>query len=126
MNSRHKGKIGEREFASVLRSHGIRARRGVQYSGGAESPDVVMPDVGWHVEVKRTQALDLTGACAQAAGDCGGRPWLVAHRRNHAPWLVTMLADSFLTLLALDFDFDVGQQNNNNKEQNEPDAAMQS
>lgn len=97
MNSKTKGKVGEREFASLCRDQGFDARRGVQYSGGADSPDVVgLP--GLHIEVKRVQALNLTDACVQAEGDCGGKPWIVAHRKNHAPWLITMRAELFFKL----------------------------
>lgn len=100
MNSRRKGKVGEREFASLLREHGFDARRGQQFSGGADSPDVVCPALAWlHVEVKRVQNLNLTDACVQAEGDSGGKPWIVAHRRNHAPWLITMRAETFFALL---------------------------
>ena len=100
MNSRNKGKVGEREFASLLREHGFDARRGQQFSGGADSPDVVSEALAWlHVEVKRVQNLNLTDACVQAEGDCGGKPWIVAHRRNHAPWLITMRAETFFQLL---------------------------
>ena len=100
MNSRQKGKVGEREFASLLREHGFDARRGQQFSGGADSPDVVSDALAWlHVEVKRVQNLNLTDACVQAEGDCGGKPWIVAHRRNHAPWLITMTAETFFRLL---------------------------
>ena len=38
LNSRRKGKVGEREFAGLLREHGFDARRGVQFAGGADSP----------------------------------------------------------------------------------------
>ena len=41
-NSRAKGQRGERELASELqRLFGVNARRGQQYCGGADSPDVV-------------------------------------------------------------------------------------
>ena len=100
MNSRNKGKRGEREFASLLREHGFDARRGQQFSGGADSPDVVSDALAWlHVEVKRVQHLNLIDACVQAEGDSGGKPWIVAHRRNHAPWLITMRAEFFFELL---------------------------
>lgn len=107
MNSRQKGKVGEREFASLLREHGFDARRGQQFSGGADSPDVVSEALAWlHVEVKRVQHLNLTDACVQAEGDCGRgapaghkKPWIVAHRRNHAPWLITMRAETFFNFL---------------------------
>lgn len=107
MNSRDKGKRGEREFAALLRAHGFLARRGQQFSGSPESPDVVCEALAWlHVEVKRVQNLNLTDACVQAEGDCGRgapagqkKPWIVAHRRNHAPWLITMRAEFFFELL---------------------------
>ena len=99
-NSRRKGKVGEREFASLLREHGFDARRGQQFAGGADSPDVVSDALAWlHVEVKRVQNLNLTDACVQAEGDSRGKPWVVAHRRNHAPWLITMRAEIFFELL---------------------------
>ena len=94
MNSRNKGKVGEREFASYLRDKGYEARRGVQFQGGQDSPDVVS-ELPFHFEVKRVEKLNLQDACAQAEGDAKGKPWIVAHRRNNAPWLVTMLADDF-------------------------------
>ena len=108
MNSRRKGKVGEREFAALLREHGFDARRGQQFAGGADSPDVVSDALAWlHVEVKRVQNLNLADACAQAEGDSAGRgapaghkkPWVVAHRRNHAPWLITMRAETFFNFL---------------------------
>ena len=47
MNSRAgKGKVGEREFAELLRAHGFDARRGQQFAGGADSPDVVSEALG--------------------------------------------------------------------------------
>ena len=113
MNSRLKGKVGEREFASLLREHGFDARRGQQFSGSPDSPDVVSDALAWlHVEVKRVQNLNLTDACAQAERDQTGSglnaagaakakklAWIVAHRRNHAPWLITMRAEFFFRLL---------------------------
>lgn len=98
MNSCAKGKVGEREFASLLRDNGYGdARRGQQFSGSPDSPDVVgLP--GIYVEVKRVEKLNLTDACVQAEGDCGGKPWIVAHRKNHAPWLITMRAELFFRM----------------------------
>ena len=98
--SRRKGKVGEREFASLLRENGFDARRGQQFSGGAESPDVVSPALPWlHMEVKRVQNLNLTDACVQAEGDCGGKPWIVAHRKNRGPWFITLDSDALYELL---------------------------
>jgi hypothetical protein len=99
MNSRNKGKTGEREFARFLRSHGFEARRGVQYHGGADSPDVRCAALPFHVEVKRVERLHLRAAVAQTAADARGRPWLVAHRWNLGPWLITVRAEDFLALV---------------------------
>ena len=106
MNSRNKGKVGEREFAALLREHGFDARRGQQFAGGTDSPDVVSTALDWlHIEVKRVQHLNLAEACAQAEGDqtksglTKKLAWVVAHRRNHAPWLITMRAETFFRLL---------------------------
>jgi len=100
MNSRRKGKVGEREFAALLRAHGFDARRGQQFAGGADSPDVVSQVLSWvHIEVKRVQDLNLAEACAQARRDCAGKPWIVAHRRNREPWFITMDSDALYQLL---------------------------
>ncbi|HNT14168.1 MAG TPA: hypothetical protein PKO21_04820 [Verrucomicrobiota bacterium] len=113
MNCRDKGKRGEREFAALLRENGFDARRGQQFSGSPDSPDVVSDALAWlHVEVKRVQNLNLTDACAQAERDQTGsglnaadaaKPkklaWIVAHRRNRSPWLITMRAETFFRLL---------------------------
>ena len=55
INGRQKGAQGEREFATVLKDLGIEARRGQQFSGGKDSPDVVADLTGVHFEVKRVQ-----------------------------------------------------------------------
>lgn len=91
MNSCDKGKRGEREFSALLRTHGFDARRGQQFSGSPDSPDVVSDALVWmHIEIKRVQHLNLAKACAQAKRDAEGKPWIVAHRRNRGPWMVTM------------------------------------
>jgi hypothetical protein len=100
MNSRDKGKRGEREFASVLRENGFDARRGQQFSGGPESPDIVSRVLGWlHIEVKRVERLNIIDACVQAEGDAKGKPWIIVHRRNHGPWLFTAKLEFFFDLL---------------------------
>ena len=97
--SRDKGKRGEREVAELLRDHGIPARRGVQYAGGADSPDVVGLD-GVHIEVKRSETLALYPALEQALEDA--RPGDIAtvwHRRSGRRWVVVLHADDFLALV---------------------------
>lgn len=101
INSKTKGKVGEREFSKFLRDHGIEARRGQQFRGSPESPDVITSlDNRFHFEVKRVERLNVPKAYQQAANDSGEhqRP-VVAHRRNREPWLVTISGETFCELL---------------------------
>jgi Holliday junction resolvase len=100
MNSREKGKRGERQWRDELRAQGFQARRGQQFSGSPESPDVVSDDLPWiHFEVKAVERLNIEDAMEQARRDCGGKVPVVAHRRNFRAWLVTMTADVFFKFL---------------------------
>jgi len=94
-NSISKGKRGEREWAKWLRDNCNckDARRGQQYQGGADSPDVVCGIPNTHCEVKRVEKLNLGNAMAQAVTDSGGDsiPY-VAHRKNMGEWFVTVRA----------------------------------
>ena len=87
-----KGKTGERELASELRRlFGIEARRGRQYSGGSDSPDVVTDLPGLHCEVKRTERLSLYPAMRQAVKDAGAdKVPILCHRQNREDWLVVV------------------------------------
>lgn len=96
---RNKGARGERELAAWLRERGYNARRGQQFSGSPESPDVVCPDVPFHFECKRTERLSLYPAMAQAIGDAGYKIPVVAHRRNHGEWLAVLRLDDLLKIL---------------------------
>jgi len=98
LNSRQKGARGEREWAAFLRSHGYAARRGQQYSGNPDAPDVVT-DLPFYFEVKRVERLNIYDAIDQARRDAGGQLPVVAHRKNHCDWLVTMRADDWMALV---------------------------
>ena len=82
--SRQKGKRGEREAAAELGALlGCGARRGVQYHGGPDSPDVVLDGVKIHVECKRTETLNVYKALEQAKNDAHpSHVPVVWHRRN--------------------------------------------
>lgn len=100
MNSRAKGAAGEREWRDQLREQGFTARRGQQFAGGPDSPDVICEELkNLHQEVKRVQNLNLDKACEQAEKDSRGKSWIVASRKNNKPWRVTMSADLFFKLL---------------------------
>jgi hypothetical protein len=83
-----------------MRANGYRARRGQQFSGSPESPDVISDDLPWaHFEVKVVEKLNIYDAIEQALRDCGRKTPFVSHRRNHRPWLVTMTSEVFFQFL---------------------------
>ena len=100
MNSREKGKRGERQWRDELRAQGFAARRGQQFSGSPDSPDVVCEALAWlHFEVKAVERLNIEDAMEQGRRDAGQKVAVVAHRRNFRRWLVTMEAESFFQFL---------------------------
>jgi hypothetical protein len=101
MNSCQKGKRGERAWRDELITYGYEARRGQQFSGCPDSPDVVCPDLpGFHFEVKSVERLNMHQAIAQAVADAGQKMPVVAHKRNRSKWLVTMRATDWFELVA--------------------------
>ena len=111
MNSRQKGKRGERAWRDELRANGYEARRGQQFSGSPDSPDVICDALPWlHFEVKCVERLNIEDAMEQARRDANqklkaetGRIPIVAHKRNHRGWLVTMDAETFFRFVRGDF-----------------------
>lgn len=102
VNSKQKGKRGEREFAQFLTDHGFPARRTQQYKGTADSADVECEDAGYlHIEVKTGKVIRLYEAIAQAKSDSEGTTKLpiVAHKRDRGEWLVTMPAQALISLM---------------------------
>lgn len=98
MDSREKGKKGERELAKKLREYGYDCRRGQQFCGSNGDADVIgLP--GIHIECKRVERLNLYDAMSQSIGDAkkGEKP-VVMHRRNHCNWMVTIGLDDFMEL----------------------------
>ena len=92
--SRRKGKRGELEAAAEIRRLFLtEARRGRQFQGTDESPDVLADIEDVHVEVKRTEALRLYEALAQAIEDAGTKVPLVLHRANRKPWVAIVRLD---------------------------------
>ena len=99
INQRQKGARAEREFAHLLREHGYEAERGVQHSGGKDSPDVKTDMPKCHWEIKRTERLRLHDALEQSQRDAGEDEMaLVAYRRNRSNWLVIQPFDEWIEL----------------------------
>lgn len=99
MNSKQKGNRGEREAASYLTElFGLKCRRGQQYSGSPDSPDVVgIP--GLHLEIKRTERINIYEAIKQAARDANDNVPLVMHRKNREEWLFVLKAEDIFRLM---------------------------
>ena len=94
MNSKEKGGRGERLLAKELQKYGYDARRGQQFKGGADSPDVLgLPGV--HIECKFYKD-PLTWAqkeqfMQQAVRDSEGKNMpAVFHKANRKEWEVTL------------------------------------
>lgn len=99
VNSRRKGKEGELELARILRTYGFDTRRGQQFKGGGDSPDVMgLPGV--HIECKRVQSLNVEKAMVQSRTDAEGTDDVpvVMHRRDREKWKVTMDLDEFMKM----------------------------
>lgn len=101
MNSKAKGTAGELEAAHWLTDHGHLARRGQQYAGGTDSPDIICPTLeGIHFEVKRTETFRIYDAMEQARIDANGHAVpVVMHRRSRSEWLFIMRAEDGIAAL---------------------------
>lgn len=103
MNSRNKGKRGELEFVHYLKARGIEARRGQQYAGGGDSPDVIAghPLKNSHIEVKRREAGNPYHWLEQAKTDAAvDKLPFVAHKRNGKNWIVILDIEDFLYIMS--------------------------
>lgn len=102
MNSRQKGCRGERELRDVFRAAGFtQARRGQQFAGGTDSPDVIVPELPTlHWECKRVEAGNLYKWMQQAIRDAGPTKMpIVAHKRNDCEWLAVLKLSDLISLL---------------------------
>lgn len=90
-SQRQKGKRGERLASkAVSAALGVRARRGVQYKGGADSADIEVDIPGVHWEVKFVERESVRAWMVQARDECGGQVPVVLHKRSREEWLVTL------------------------------------
>ena len=99
LHSKNKGKAFEREVAEFLRRYGFEARRGIQFRGGQDSPDVIS-NFPFHIEAKRVEKLNIYSALEQSKNDAGGNPFCVIHRRNRSETLLTLPLAQFCELFA--------------------------
>lgn len=103
INSRSKGKVGERQLRDQFREAGfLQARRGQQFSGEQGNPDVVVPELpSFHFEVKFTERNNLYDWMAQAIGDASktGKMPIVCHRKKHCEWLAMVRLEDLIALI---------------------------
>jgi Holliday junction resolvase len=98
INSKQKGKRGELELAHYLTDKGYVSRRGQQFAGGTESPDIVST-FPYHIECKRTETFNLYKSLEQATNDANGKKIpIVVHRKSRKPWVVCLTLDDFLSI----------------------------
>ena len=100
--SLNKGKTGERELAHELaRVFGVTARRGVQFQGSPDSPDVVTEIPDLHIECKRVERFRLYESLEQAVQDAGPKLPVVLHRQNKKPWVAVVRLDDLPRLTTI-------------------------
>jgi len=101
IDSRDKGKTGEREAAKILGElFDVPVRRSQQFSGAAGDADLVgLPGV--HVEVKRRERGNVANWIDQAVDDTDPESIpMVVHRASGRPWLATCCLDDLPDLVA--------------------------
>jgi hypothetical protein len=101
MNSRAKGKRGEREFIDRhLAAVWPDACRNLDQYGDDKRD--VLRCAGIHWQIKRTERLDLWGAITQAQTEAIGDDLpVIAFRRNRSGWFCIVEASELVELLAL-------------------------
>lgn len=101
MNSRAKGKRGEREFIDRhLAAVWPDACRNLDQYGDDKRD--VLRCAGIHWQIKRTETLRVWDAIAQAHAEAVGDDLpVVAFRRNRSGWFCVVEADTLIELLAL-------------------------
>ena len=109
INSRKKGSRGELELVNFLIDHGFDARRGQQFKGTPDSPDIVsamLTEVGLHIECKRVEAGNPYTWFDQASKDAGKYVPVVMHRRSDRNWLAILDLDAFLKFVHTSYVLD--------------------
>lgn len=100
-NSRRKGSAGEREAAAAWRTAtGLETRRGQQFSGGPDSPDIVIESGRFHAEVKRLSRIAALKALRQAEADASSEaiPFGLMREDGDTRWAVLVRLDQLVRL----------------------------
>lgn len=101
MSSRDKGKRGEREIVAFYKERGFDARRTapLQAAGLCDAADV-SGVAGFHIEVKRQEALNIWKSLEQAERDAPDGVIPTVHfRRNRSEWYVALPLKDFARMI---------------------------
>ena len=93
---REKGKRGEREVVDLIKRYAFEARRGQQFKGTKDSPDVIHSIERVYVEVKYREKFSLYAALEQAVEEAVEDIPVVFHRRSGKPWVAIIDARHFM------------------------------
>ena len=102
-NGRRKGAVGEREAAKAwTEATSIPCRRGQQFSGGPDSPDLIISGGFVHPEVKRHHRIPAIDALRQAEADAaeGAIPIGLLREDGDTRWTVMVRLDQLKRLAA--------------------------
>lgn len=99
----------ELEFAKFLRDRNINAKRGQQFKGGENSPDIIHELKDIHLEVKSAERFNYVGPLKQAIEDGGSHQTpVVIHRYKktnkkdsypRGEWVAILKAEDLFALL---------------------------
>ena len=101
LNAKNKGAEGEREAASFLNSllPWMDAKRGRQFSGGEDSPDVTHNCPFIHIEVKRVEKPTFNAWAKQLTKDQGKRIGIIMYRCNRGEWWFCVRGTEVIALI---------------------------
>ena len=109
INSRDKGARFEREVAQWFRDklYDLEARRGQQFAGGTDSPDVILPNIPQlHIEAKMVERLNVYDAMLQSIRDAGSKIPSVFMRKKGKEMLVVIRAEDIVRFSSM-WQYDV-------------------
>lgn len=118
INSRKKGSRGELELCHFIISNGFDARRGQQFKGTPDSPDIVsemLAGIGIHIECKRVESGNLYNWLEQAKKDAGSAVPIVMHRRSDKPWVAILDLEQFLSFIQTTYPLHLKGTNHGNE-----------
>ena len=99
VNSRNKGKDFENKVSQLIRLRNFEARRGQQYEGSSDSPDVVS-NLPFGIECKAVENLNVQKAYEQSLKDAHEDEIpIVVHKKKNKEILVSLSFKEFLDII---------------------------